>query len=194
MEAKSVYFEKPGIENTETVLKLVKERAAQLGIKTVVLASTTGYTAVKAVEILKGFKIIAVTLATGAHRPDDQPFKVENRKIVEAKGGIILTATQPFSGLDRALHLEINPIPTHYTSGDLVSTTFRIFSQGMKVATEIAAMATDAGLVRTDEDIISIGGTSRSRGGADTAIVIQPSNVRRFFNTKVKEIICKPRL
>lgn len=52
-------------------------------------------------------------------------------------------------------------------------------------------MAADAGLVRVDEDIIAIGGTGR---GADTALVLAPSYVHRFFNTRVKEIICKPRL
>jgi hypothetical protein len=69
--------------------------------------------------------------------------------------------------------------------------TLRMFGQGMKVACEIAAMAADAGLVRTDEEIIAIGGTGR---GADTAVVLQPSYVHRLFNLKVKEIICKPRL
>jgi len=52
-------------------------------------------------------------------------------------------------------------------------------------------MAADAGLVRVDEEIVSIGGTGR---GADTAVVLQPSYVHRFFNIKVKEIICKPRM
>ena len=59
----------------------------------------------------------------------------------------------------------------------------------MKVALEIAAMAADTGMVRTDEDVICIGGTGR---GADTAVVLQPNYVHRFFDTKVKEIICKP--
>jgi hypothetical protein len=69
--------------------------------------------------------------------------------------------------------------------------TLRMFGQGMKVACEIATMAADAGLVRTDEEIIAIGGTGR---GADTAIVLQPSYTHRFFNLRIKEIICKPRL
>ena len=61
----------------------------------------------------------------------------------------------------------------------------------MKVACEITIMAADAGLVRTDEEVIAIAGT---HSGADTAIVVQPSNANRFFNLRVKEIICKPRL
>lgn len=50
-------------------------------------------------------------------------------------------------------------------------------------------MAADAGLVRTDEDIIAIAGT---RGGADTAIVVQPVNSQDFFDLKLREILCKP--
>ena len=59
----------------------------------------------------------------------------------------------------------------------------------MKVACEIAMMAADSGLVRTDEDIIAIAGTSR---GADTAVVLRPVNSHNFFDLKIKEILCKP--
>ena len=50
-------------------------------------------------------------------------------------------------------------------------------------------MAADAGLVRTDEDVISVAGTGR---GADTALVLQPANSADFLKLKVKEVICKP--
>ena len=52
-------------------------------------------------------------------------------------------------------------------------------------------MAADAGAVRTDEEVISIGGTGR---GVDTAVVLSPVNTTEFFNLRVKEILCKPRL
>jgi hypothetical protein len=52
-------------------------------------------------------------------------------------------------------------------------------------------MAADAGLIRTDEEVISIGGTAR---GADTALVIKPANTHDFFELRVKEVLCKPRL
>jgi hypothetical protein len=51
-------------------------------------------------------------------------------------------------------------------------------------------MAVDAGLVRAGGEAISIGGTGT---GADTAIVLKPSNTHTFFDTRVLEIICKPR-
>jgi len=40
MEGKTFYFEKEGRENTEEVLHIVKQRAEELGIKTIVVAST----------------------------------------------------------------------------------------------------------------------------------------------------------
>ena len=74
------------------------------------------------------------------------------------KGGIILTTTHAFGGIHRALSTTMPPPPST-AIGDIVAMTLRMFGQGMKVACEIAAMAADAGLVRTDEEIISIGGT-----------------------------------
>ena len=48
MEGKIVYFDKPGAENTEEVLRIAKKRAKELGIKTIVVATTVGNTAVRA--------------------------------------------------------------------------------------------------------------------------------------------------
>jgi hypothetical protein len=194
MELKTVYFEKPGgEENTAKTLALAKQRAEALGIKTFVVASTTGATAVKAVDALKGYKVIIVTHTAGFHLPNTQEFTDENRKIVEGKGGIIVTAAHALGGIHRALGPAGTggpPSPSQ-AIGDVAAMTLRMFSQGTKVACEIAAMAADAGLVRADEEIISIGGTGR---GADTALVVKADYTHRFFGLKVKEIICKPRL
>ncbi len=193
METKTVYFEKPGKENTDTVLALVNRRATELGIKTVLVASTSGFAAVKAVEALKGLRVVIIRHCTGMKEPNTQEFTEENRRIVESKGGIIHTATHIFGGTNRAFHQGTNP-PPHYVPGDLIVATLKLFGQGMKVACEICAMAADAGLVRTDEEVIAIAGTTTGGGGSDTAIVLQPANAHRIFDLKVKEIICKPRL
>ncbi|MFA5309565.1 MAG: pyruvate kinase alpha/beta domain-containing protein [Dehalococcoidales bacterium] len=191
MEQKTVYFEKPGgEENTARTLELAKARADELGIKTVVVASTVGATGVKAVEVFKGYKVVVVTHTDGFAEPNTQELTAANRKIIEAKGGIILTTAHALGGIQRALAKTMPPPPSS-AIGDIVAMSLRMFGQGTKVACEIAAMAADAGLVRTDGEIVSIGGTGR---GADTALVLQPENVHRFFNIKVKEIICKPRL
>ena len=185
MELRTVYFENPGSENTEKVLHTAKQRARELGIKTILVASTTGDTAVRAMDVLQGLRVIAASHYTGMRAPDTQEFTEENRKIVESKGGVVFTTTHAFSGLSAAMRKQFNT----YVIGDIVANTLRIFGQGMKVICEIAVMAADGGLVRTDEDIIVIAGTSR---GADTAVVLKPVNSHNFFDLKVKEILCKP--
>lgn len=65
-----------------------------------------------------------------------------------------------------------------------------MFGREVKVAIEIARLATDAGLIDPDTKIIAIAGTGR---GADTALVIGPSHTYDAFPLRVKEIICKPR-
>jgi len=70
MEAKSVYFEEPGDVNTNTALALARQRAEELGIKTILVASTTGKTAVKAMDILHGLRVIVATHSAGFREPD----------------------------------------------------------------------------------------------------------------------------
>ncbi len=190
-----VYFDRPGKENTEAVLRLANKRARELGITKILVASTSGDTAVKAMDVFTGLRVIIVTLATGARTPNTQEFTEANRKLVEAKGGTLLTTTHALGGLVRAMNQVTLPQAGQPGAGiDIVAQTLRVFGQGMKVVCEIAAMAADAGLVRTDEDVIAIAGTGAEGRGADTAVVLQPANAHRFFDTRVKEILCKPRL
>lgn len=192
MEERITYFEKPGgEENTARTLELAKARAGELGIKTIVIATTEGKTGARAVAVFKGCKVVVVTHVEGFAGPNTQELTAENRKAIEAEQGVILTATHALGGIQRALAAGSPPHPPSHAIGDVAAITLRMFGQGMKVACEIAAMAADAGLVRTDEEVISIGGTGR---GADTAVVLTPANVHRFFTTKIREIICKPRL
>ncbi len=186
METKTIYFETPGKENTDAVFAAVKKRAAELGIKTIVIASTGGDMAVKAVNFFSGIKIVAVSHSAGFKEPNAQEFTAENKKAFEAKGGVIFTGTHLFSGLSAVMRKKFNT----YEIGDIVANVYRTFGQGMKVVAEIVVMAADAGLVRTDEDVIVIGGTAR---GADTAVVVRPAASNEFFDLKIKEIICKPR-
>jgi len=187
MEAKTVYFEKPGAENTEKTLKIARKRAEELGIKTIVVASTVGDTAVRAMDVFKDCKVIVVTHVAGMRQPDFQEFEENNKKIVEDKGGIVLTTTHALGGLSKAMRKKYET----FVLGEVIADALRIFGQGIKVVCEIAAMAADAGLVRTDEDIIAIAGSGR---GADTAALITPANTHDFFDLKVREILCKPRL
>ena len=187
MEVKTVYFDNTGEENTDEVLRIAKQRAGELGIKTILVASSRGDTAVKAMDALSRFRVIVVSIATGLRGPNIQVFTEENRKIVESKGGTVLTSTHAFHGVSRAMRNKFNTMAI----GDIIASTLYIFGQGTKVACEISMMAADSGLVHTDEDVITIAGTSR---GSDTALVLTPVNAHNFFDLRVKEVLCKPRL
>ncbi len=185
IELKAVYFDKPGKENTDEVLRIAKQRAQELGIKTVVVATTVGDTAAMAVDVFEGMKVVLVTHYTGFKEPNYQEVTEENRKKVESKGGIILTTAHAFTGIDGAMRKKFSM----YLLGDVIANTLRVFGQGMKVVCEIALMAADAGLVTVGEDVVVIAGTGR---GADTAVVLSPVNTMDFFDLRVKEILCKP--
>ena len=171
--------------DVQTLLNAVKRRAEQLGVKTILVASTTGETGVKVAESFRGYNVVVVTHSTGFIGPDIQELRAENRERILKAGGKILTTTHAFGGLGRAVRRKFGT----YQSDEIVANTLRIFGQGVKVAVEIAIMSTDSGLISVKEDVISIGGTGR---GADTALVLRPATVQDFFDVKVHEIIFKP--
>ncbi|MFC2063401.1 pyruvate kinase alpha/beta domain-containing protein [Chloroflexota bacterium] len=193
MEGKISYFKEVKRENTEQTFKIAWQRGQELGIKTFVVASTTGGTGVQAMKAFKGIKLIVVSHCYGFKQPNTWLFEDENLQLLKSKGVPIVTTAHAFGGITRAMNqMKITEAPTTYVIGDIVANTLRMFGQGMKVACEIACMAADAGLVRCDEDIISMGGSGRV-GGVDVAIVLTPANSHRLFETKIKEILCKPR-
>ena len=73
---------------------------------------------------------------------------------------------------------------------EIIAQALRILGQGLKVCVEISTMSLDAGLIPYGEEVVAVAGTG---SGADTAVVIATAHSNRFFDTKVKEIICKPR-
>jgi uncharacterized protein len=185
-ETPVLYFNEPGPRDTGQALECVSRRAEELNIKWVLVASVSGDTALRARQILAPeINIIAVSHVTGFVKPDHQEMSAEGRQELIAKGISVLTAQHAFGGVGRGIRKQLGS----YQVDEIVAYTLRIFGQGTKVAIELALMAADAGLVRTDEDVISVGGTGR---GVDTALVLQPANSADFFKLRVKEVICKP--
>ena len=180
-----MYFDKPGKSNTKQTLKLAFERARNLGIDEVVVASTKGDSAYMAFEIFTECTIVVVTYHCGFRTPFQNEMSATTRADIESKGMKVVSATHALSGVERAVakkHGGIYPAL-------LIADTLRLFGQGTKVAVEIAIMASDAGVL-TGRDIVSIGGTAR---GADSALVLKPANQTDLFDLRVREIICKPR-
>ena len=181
------YFRKAGKLNTKDVLASAGTRARERGIETVLVPSVSGNTAHAAAEALgAGVRIIAITHVAGFGGANVQELSHGARKRLESAGVSVFTGQHAFGGVGRAVR---NKLGT-YQVDEIMAWTLRTFGQGTKVAVEIALMAADAGLVRNDEDVISMGGTGK---GVDTALVIRPANSYHFFDLKVREVICKPR-
>ena len=186
MEAKITYFEKPGKENTDAVMEIVKKRAAELGIKTVVVASYRGYTAQKAAIALAPLKLVVVAgFLEPTSRNLSETFAEGDEGLIKSKA-TVLVATHLFSGVSRAMRKKFDSA----SPAETVAQALRMLGVGIKVAIECVVMAADAGLVSTDEDVVAVAGT---RSGADTAIVVRPVNSQDLFDLKVKEVLCKPR-
>jgi hypothetical protein len=184
---KTVYFEKPGPQNTEETLKLAKERADELGIRNIIVSSSTGETGAKASKLFKNHNLIIISHVTGFRKPNYQELLPKNRAIIENNDAKILTTAHAFGTLGRATK---NKFGTIQIDG-IVSTVLRLFGQGVKVCCEISCMAADAGLIGTGEEAVAVGGT---KSGVDTAIVLKPTNTHTFFDLKINEVICKPHL
>jgi len=186
MDSITTYFDCAGVENTEKTLELVKKRAFDLNIKTIVLASTHGYTALEAAKMFKGQKIELIAVSISPTFSDvGWNMANEERLAIEQAGVKVLTTLHALAdGVAEGFYGE-------HTPGTVMADTLRCFCQGMKVAVEVAVMALEAGLADEGEEIIAIGGTGE---GCDTAIVIRPAYARKVKDTRICEIICKPRI
>jgi hypothetical protein len=180
-----MYFDAAGKENTDQTLRLAHERGKELGLNEVVLASTSGSTAYKALEVFEGFRIVAVTYHAGFKEPFKPVLSNDVRADLESKGVRVVMATHALSGLERSLAKKYNGVYPVMVIAD----TLRLFGQGTKVAVEVSIMAADAGVLSGD-DVIAIGGSGK---GADAALVLKPSNQSSLFDLRIREVICKPR-
>lgn len=167
------------------MLALVRSRAEQLRISTVLVASTSGATGARAAEVLRGLDVVVVSHSAGFAQENQQELLLQHRQAIEANGGRILTCQHAFGGVGRAVRKKLQT----YQLDEIIAYTLRIFGEGVKVACEISLMAADAGLVKVDEPALAVGGTGH---GADTALVLVPANAQTFFDLRVMEVLCKP--
>ena len=180
MDSKVVYFENFVPENTEATFELVKARLALGGIEKLVLASTTGATAERAMEY---FSDVRVKLVVIPHQHDFKrkvnAFPPELVEKLRAAGHSVHFGTMLF----HTEGLYGSSAPT------VMANLLRCFSQGVKVCFEIVMMATDAGLLRRGESVMAVAGTGR---GSDTALVMQAASSQNMSKLRVNEMLCKP--
>lgn len=185
VEKTITYFPEIGDENTEVTLKAAKKRAEELGIKTVVVSSTRGGTALKVLEHFKGYNVVVVTHVAGFKEPGEIEMSDETVAEIKEKGGKVLTTVHAFGGVASAVMKKFNTLE----SGMLIAHVLRMFGQGMKVVVECILMAADAGLLPMDEDVMSIAGTGK---GCDTVVVAKPAHSGNLFDLYIREIVAKP--
>ena len=181
-----MYFDKSGKDNTQQTLKLAAQRAKELEIKEVVVASVSGFTAYKAIEIFDGPRIAVVTYHSGFKEPFKSEMPEKVKKDLYKKGVTVIAASHALSGVERSIakkHSGVYPVL-------IIADALRLFGQGTKVAVEVTVMAADAGAL-SGSDVIAIGGSGH---GADTALVLKPAHQNNFFDIRIREIICKPRM
>ncbi|MFO7568440.1 MAG: pyruvate kinase alpha/beta domain-containing protein [Smithellaceae bacterium] len=179
------YFDQPGPGNTRAAVEAVCQRASQLGINRIIIPSYTGQSALLAAKLIDPAKIVVVRTAYGFEKADAQAMKASVLHKLASMGMAMVTGTHALGGVGRSVRKKLGT----YQVDEIIAYTLRVFGQGTKVAVEAALMAADAGFVRTDEDVISTGGSS---SGIDTALVLRPVNASSFLDMKIREVICKP--
>ena len=181
-----MYWNKPGRTNTNATVEAALSRANELGLKHIVVASCSGRSAEIFLKQAAAFEIICVTHQVGFSEPGVDEMETETRKNLIEGGIRLLTTTHLMAGIDRACRNKFGGI---YPS-EIVANALRMLGQGLKVCVEVGCMALDGGLLPHGVDIVTVAGTGQ---GLDTAVVLLPAHSQDFFDTRVKEIICKPR-
>jgi len=197
-ELKNVfYFNVCGQINTGKTLGLAIQRAHELGITKLVVASETGLSALKAARMLQGsgINLIVVTSAAGTKIENtiigDLKIGIPDKRIwneLEKTGAKIIRATDPLYNI--GADLEHRGIPTLTT---MIRLCLKMISSGTAVCVTVMLMATDSGALTEGEEVVTVAG---SWVGLDTALVLRAINSVNLLKAgamQIREIICKPR-
>ena len=186
MKGNVTYFESMGKANTDETLRIAKESALEAGINTVIVSSSGGFTAKKALKLFDGTDVSIIVVGFQKGFPPELVLELKK------EGHEVL-----FPGQHEFNH------PTEAWE------VLRRFCEGMKVCVQEVLMASEVGMVDVGEEVVALGGTGtveyEQGGGCDTAIVMEAVKGENFFNLdlpaydkkmqgrKIKEILCKPR-
>lgn len=185
-----VYSDTAGPENTGETVKTAVQGAIERQVSHIVAASNTGATVSALAEEARkqgyGGCLVCVTHVYGFKENGANELSDENREKLLSQGIQVCTAAHALSGAERALSRKFQGV----YPAEIIAHTLRMLGQGMKVCVEIAAMALDAGLIPWGKPVIAVGGTGR---GADTAALVTAAYSSSILESKVNEILCKPR-
>ncbi len=195
------FFPHYGPENTGEVIESVIERLQDTDIQTLVVASSTGEMAIRMAQRLQEtdlpVRIIAVCDPPWAigKVPKAGRISDDNKARLMAMGAEVVD-TVPYASRAYSTGASNNV----YEALDLLVVVFDAFrmvgGNGLKVAIEVALMATNAGRIQPGQEVISVAGTGN---GLDTAVVVKAAYSIDIFSTdpserpEVREILAIPR-
>jgi hypothetical protein len=188
------YFLNPGEENTDLVVEAVTKYIERSEIRDVVVASTSGATALKFARALKDEARIICVSESPFRREWGNEYPCLDPKIKEEleKLGVIVLDKVPYVLHGSLYETSKYSFPTPET---VFKETLYAFGQGMKVAVEVVLSAVDCGVLEPFKDVIGVGG---SGVGADTAIVVRSTYPGTVFSKEkekrleIREIIAMP--
>jgi hypothetical protein len=170
---RDVYFDEPGALNTDFVVEAVVDRVRETEIRIVVVASSSGRTALKFAKALKGeAKVYSVSYET---------VDAKIRKELEDLGVTVI---------------EDAPCVLSTPETKTVRDAFYALGQGFKVAIECVLIAVEKRVLEPHKDCIAVAGTGE---GADTAIICKATSLKQMFGKdiakrlEVREIIAMPK-
>lgn len=200
MSSQNYFFDSPGPKNTECVIEAVQRRVSLGGIEAVIVASTSGISALKfarglAEELRSGkVKVVCVSEPPSYSEVAGRwPTMDASRSAELAKLGVRVINDQPY-----AFHNSITGEKPAPATPEKILRAFleKGFGSGMKVAVECVLMATTSGAVPPFKTVIGVGG---AHSGADTAIVARSSFTNRMLSDElekcftVMEILAMPK-
>lgn len=194
---KVYYFDEPSGQNTEEVIEAVKDALRETKIDCLIIASTSGETALKFANVLKDEKVTMICVSEPPSRQiwgNEWPcIKPTIREKLE-KHGVTVVDRVPYKFHDSVFEMAkwYTPIPEHIVGDTLAF----VGGQGLKVAVEVMFMTVQAGYVEPNKEVIAVAGYG---GGADTAAIIKTCFPENLFSAEVekrleiREILAMPR-
>lgn len=189
------YFESPGEENTDDVVEAVVKRLEVTGIRIVVVASTSGKTALKFAKVV-GRKAKVFCVSESPYRREwgeKWPCMDPNLRVELEKLGVQIIDRIPYAFHSSVFEGSkwVSPSPEY-----IVRETMYSFGQGLKVAVEVVMTAVACGHIEPYQDVIGVGG---SGSGADSAAIMRATYPAMIFSKdsnkrlEIREVIAIPR-
>jgi hypothetical protein len=176
------YFPTPGYQNTEALLGVVDERARRGDIDAVVVATSSGRTALLARQAIADPSVRVIGICFQRHLESNRTMLDPELKAQATALGVSFLPDEP----------RIRYLDEAYPQAQRV---LWCFGDGIKVALEVAMIAVEAGLIAPGAKVVGVGGTKPGRyakGGADTALVLTVAGYAHLRDVFVHEILAKP--